>query len=240
MGRILSSIGIGAATVDTVLPTPELHPGETVRVDVELTGGDSAQEIQGIAFVLEARVESGGEHLLGEIEVDRSVSLSPGEERTIPVDVEVPLWTPVTTDGVSVWLETRLEIDWARDPTAEDEVDVVPDAFVSALFEAIDDLGFVLRNSDVVEVPHVDDRPIAQRFHFEPTDGTYETDLDALEVTVMPRDDDLRLFVEFDRAGTIADEHGMDFDKQEVSMTIGRPSVPAIRRRIVAGIKKNA
>jgi len=240
MGRILSSIGIGAATVDTVLPTPELHPGDTVRVDVELTGGDAAQEIEGIDFVLEARVESGGEHVLAETEVERSVSLSPGEERTIPVDVDVPLWTPVSTDGVSVWLETRLEIDWARDPTDEDEVDVVPDAFVSALFDAIDDLGFALRGTDVVEVPHVEDRPIAQRFHFEPADGQYESELDALEVTVMPRADDLRLFVEFDRAGTIADDHDMDFDKQEVSMTIGRPSVPAIRRRIVAGIKKNA
>ena len=243
MGRILSRIGIGAATVDTVLPKLELQPGETVQVDVEMSGGDSDQEIEGIAFVLKARVESSedsDEHVLAEFEADRSISLSAEEERTIPVDVEVPLWTPVTTDGVSVWLETRLEIDWARDPTDEDEVGIVPDEFVSALFEALDDLGFVLGSADLVDVPHVDDRPLAQRFHFRPAGGgEYEADLDAVEVTTMPRGDDLRVFVEFDRKGTIADEHDMDFDRQEEPMTLERASVEAIRGRIEEGIRRN-
>ena len=238
MGRILSSIGIGAATVDTVLPKSELRPGETIRVDVELAGGDSTQEIEGIAFVLKARVES-DEHVLAEFEADRSISLSAEEERTIPVDVEVPLWTPVTTGGLSVWLETRLEIDWARDPTDEDEVEIVPDEFVSALFEALDDLGFVLDSADLVDVPHVDDRPIAQRFRFRPAESEYEADLDAVEVTVMPRRDDLRVFVEFDRKGTIADDHDMDFDRQEEPMTLDRASAEAIRGRIQDGIRRN-
>lgn len=242
MGRILSSIGIGAATVDTILPEPDLRPGETVRVDVELAGGDSTQEIEGITFVLKAHVDSDGsndERVLTEFEVDRSVELSPGEERTIHVDVEVPLWTPVTTSGISVWLETRLDIDWARDPTDEDEVEVAPDEFVSALFEAMDDLGFTLRGSDLVDVPNVDDRPMAQTFRFRPTGGPYETDLDAVEVTVMPRSDDLRVFVEFDRTSTIADEHDMDFDKQEEPMTLDRASVESIRGRLEEGIRRN-
>ena len=242
MGRILSKIGIGAATVETVLPTLELRPGETVRVDVELSGGDSDQQIGGIAFLLKARVESGGdshEHVLAEFEADRSISLSADEERTIPVDVEIPLWTPVTTDEVSVLLETRLDIDWARDPTDEDEVEVAPTESVSALFGAMDDLGFALRSSDLVDVPHVDDRPIAQTFRFLPAGGQYETDLDAIEVTVMPREDDLRVFVEFDRKGTIADEHDLDFDRQEEPMTLDRASVEAIRGRIEEGIRRN-
>ena len=242
MGRILSRIGIGAATVDTVLPKLELLPGETVRVDVELSGGDSDQEIGGIAFVLKARVESDGdshEHVLAEFEADRSISLSAEEDRTIPVEVEVPLWTPVTTGEVSVWLETRLDIDWARDPTDEDQVEVVPDEFVSALFEAMDDLGFDRRSSDLVDVPHVDDRPMAQTFHFHPAGGAYEADLDAVEVTVMPRRDDLRVFVEFDRKGTVADEHDMDFDRQEEPMTLERASVEAIRGRLEEGIRRN-
>lgn len=242
MGRILSRIGIGAATVDTVLPKLELRPGETVRVDVELSGGDSNQEIGGIAFVLKARVGADGdgdERVIAEFGADRSISLVADEERTIPVDVDVPLWTPVTTGGVSVWLETRLDIDWARDPTDEDQIEVVPDESVSALLEAMDDLGFDLRSSDLVDVPHVDDRPMAQTFRFHPADGPYEADLDAVEVTVMPRDDDLRVFVEFDRKGTIADEHDLDFDRQEEPMTLKRASVEAIRGRLEEGIRRN-
>jgi sporulation-control protein len=239
MRRVLSRIGIGASTVDTVLPRTELAPGETVSVDVELYGGGSRQEISGIHLVLTARDDADGEHELVAYHVDEPVSLEPDEERTIRAEVEVPLWAPVTAGGVSVWLGTRLDIDWARDPTDEDRVEVVPDEAVSALFEALDDMGFALRGSELVDVPHVEDRPLAQRFRFEPTGGQYDEALDAIEVTVMPRSDDLRAFVEFDRAGTIADEHGMDFDKQEVSMTFERTSVAAIRGRLEAGIERH-
>lgn len=206
-------------------------------------GGESTQDIEGIHLVLKTRVESDGgsdEHELAEFDVDESISLAPDDTRTVPVDVEIPLWTPVTTSGVSVWLETRLDIDWARDPTDEDQIDVVPDDDVSALFDALEDLGFGLQSSDLVDVPHVDDRPLAQRFRFRPTDEQYEADLDAIEVTVMPRSDDLRLFVEVDRRGTIADEHDLDFDKQEVPMTLRRTSMEAIRGRLLEGIEQNA
>jgi len=240
MRRVLSRIGIGAATVDTVLPAGELRPGETVTVDVELYGGNSTQDIEGIYLVLTARAASDGAHELAEFVVERRLTLDPGEERTIQADVEVPLWTPITVGGVSVRLETRLDVDWSRDPTDEDGVEVVPDDAVAALFDALDEMGFGLRGSELDEVPHVEDRPLAQRFRFEPTGGPYEAELDSIEVTPMPRGDDIRVFVEFDRAGTIADEHGLDFDKQEVSMTFDRASVPAIRRRLEAGIERNA
>lgn len=242
MRRVLSSIGIGAATVDTVLPKTELQPGETVAVDVELTGGDSTQEIEGIHFTLKARVESNGgaeEHALAEIGLDRSVSLAPGDTRTIPVDIDVPLWTPVTTSGVSVWLETRLDIDWARDPTDEDRIEVVPDAFVAALFTALEELGFARRDADLVDVPHVDDRPLAQRFRFRPTDDRYEADIDAIEITVMPDREVLRLFVEYDRRDEVADELDLDFDRQEVAMTIKRANPDTIRRRLEDGIDQH-
>ena len=240
MRRLLSRIGIGAATVDTVLPAGELRPGETVAVDVELYGGNSTQEIQGIYLVLTASDEAGGAHEIAEFVAERRLTIGPGEERTIEADLEVPLWTPITTGGVSVRLETRLDVDWSRDPTEEDEVAVAPDDTVAALFDALDGMGFTLRGSELDEVLHVEDRPLAQRFRFEPADGPYEAELDSIEVTPMPRDDDLRVFVEFDRAGTIADEHGLDFDKWEVSMTFDRASVPAIRRRLEAGIERNA
>jgi hypothetical protein len=41
MGRILSSIGIGNATVDTVFPDTTVTAGETVAADVEVRGAQS-------------------------------------------------------------------------------------------------------------------------------------------------------------------------------------------------------
>ena len=242
MGRILSSIGIGAATVDTVLPKTKLWPGETVRVDVELYGGDSAQTIEGIDFVLKTRFaaeEGEATVTIDEFEVERSISLAPEEERTIPVDVEIPLWTPITRSGVSVWLETRLDIDWARDPTDEDQIEVVPDEYVSALFDAFDGLGFALRGSSLIDVDHVDDRPLAQRFRFEPTGGPYASDVDAIEITVMPRTADLRVFVEYDLVDEIADDLDLDFDRQEIAMTLSHATVDAIKGRIEDGIRQH-
>lgn len=37
MRRVLSSIGIGSATVDTILPRTELHPGDTVEIPGSFT-----------------------------------------------------------------------------------------------------------------------------------------------------------------------------------------------------------
>lgn len=240
MKRVLSSIGIGTATVDTVLPEAEVRPGETVALDVELFGGDATQEIDGIYFVLKSRVESADgdvdERVVSEAAVDRAITLDPGEERTIAADLDVPLWTPITRGGASVWLETGLDIAWARDPTDEDRVEVVPEAFVAALFEAVEDLGFALVHTELDDTPHLDDRPFAQEFDFRPTEERYAGVLDELEVRVAPRGDDLRVVVEFDRGDDVAAEHGVDFDEQEVPMTFDRPSVDEIRGRIRNGI----
>lgn len=241
MKQVLSSIGIGAATVDTVLPRADLRPGETVRADVELRGGEATQEIEGIYFALKATVDSEGEspvHVLSTFRAPETIELSPGEELTVPVDVELPLWTPLSRGGASVWLETGLDIDWAKDPTDEDRIDVVPDAHLAALFEAVDDLGFALRYSELVDTPYLDDRPFAQEFDFRPT-GSYREDLEELEITVMPRDDDLRVFVEFDTHDAVADEYDMDFDEMEAPYTFADPDAEAIRRRLAEGIDQH-
>lgn len=234
MKKVLSSIGIGAATVDTVFPRTELVPGETVTADVELYGGESTQEIEDIYFQLKTRFADGdgGERTVTEFTLGEAVTLEPGDERTVPVDVTVPLWTPLTEGGTSVWLETGLEIDWAVDPTDEDRIEVVPGDHTGALFDAVEELGFVLRYAELVETPYLDDRPFAQEFDFRPTDDRFAAGLDELEVTVMPRADDLRVFVEFDQEDEIADEYDMDFDEMETPLTFERADADAIRRRL--------
>lgn len=234
MKRVLSSIGIGAATVDTVFPRTELGPGETVTADVELYGGDATQEIEGIYFQLQTSPsgDRGQERTIGEFAVDRAVTLAPGEERTIPVEVTVPRWTPLTRGGASVWLETGLEIDWAKDPTDEDQIDILPDEYTAALFETVEELGFALRTTELVDTPHLDDRPFAQKFDFRPTDEQFGAHLDELAITIAPREDDLRAFVRFDRVDEVAEAYDMEFDKQEVSITFDRVDPEMMRRRL--------
>ncbi|MFB6183273.1 MAG: sporulation protein [Haloarculaceae archaeon] len=231
MGRILSSIGIGSATVDTVFPRTELVPGETVTADVELYGGDATQEIDGVYFVLKTE-HDGEKRTVAEFAADSAVTLEPDDERTIPVEMEIPVWTPLTRDGTTVWLETGLDIDWARDPTDEDRIEIVPDEYTAALLAAVDDLGFETTGSELIETDYLDDRPFAQALSFRPTGDGLAADLDELTVTLVPRADDLRAFVEFDQHDRVAEEYDQEFDEQEISFTFERASVAAIRGRL--------
>jgi sporulation-control protein len=233
MKRVLSSIGVGAATVDTVFPRTDLGPGETVTADVELYGGDATQTIEGIYFQLKTSLDDEDrERTVGEFAVDEAVTLEPDQERTIPVDVTVPRWTPLTRGGTSVWLETGLDIDWAKDPTDRDRIDVLPGEHSTALFGAVEDLGFALQATELVDTPHLDDRPFAQQFDFRPTDGQSVTDLDRLVVTIAPREDDLRTFLKFDRVDEVAETYDMEFDEQEVPVKFNRADAELMRRRL--------
>lgn len=48
MKKILASIGIGSATVDTVLPSTTVTPGETVDAEINISGGSAEQDIRSI------------------------------------------------------------------------------------------------------------------------------------------------------------------------------------------------
>jgi sporulation-control protein len=237
MKRLLSSIGIGAATVDTILPQADVRPGERVDLDVELLGGDAAQRIDGLYFTLKAGADDGDEWVVDRFEADGSFTISPGEERTEQVSVTVPVWTPVTRGGVRVWLETGVDIDWAVDPTDTDDLTVEPGPYVAALFEATTDLGFSFLGSTVVETPWLDDRPFAQAFAFAPG-SRFERDVDRLVLTTIPRDDDLRLYIEVQARDDVADAVGQDFNEQELSVTVAYANPEMLARRISSTIEE--
>ena len=54
--KLLASIDIGNATVDTVLPSETVRPGETVGAEVRIVGGNATQEVGAIRFELEMRL----------------------------------------------------------------------------------------------------------------------------------------------------------------------------------------
>lgn len=234
MKRLLSSLGIGAATVDTILPQADVTPGEPVDLTVELTGGDAAQHIGGLYFTLKTAVD-GDEWVVDQFDFDGSFTLAPGEERREQLTIPIPLWTPVTRGGPRVWLETGLDIDWAFDPTDSDDVPVEPDNFVAAVFAAADDLGFSFASSSLQETPWLDDRPFAQRLVFTPGER-YEADVSELVLTTIPRAADLRLYIEVKQRDDVADATGQDFNEQELSATITYANPEMIARRISSTI----
>lgn len=215
MSRLLSRIGIGAATVDTILPKTEFSPGESVEATVEMTGGASEQVVDEVYISLLAQIGD-EDRIVDEFTLTDSVTLEPEEERTSTTPVTIPAWTPITGADSRVWLETGLDISWAVDPNDEDEITVQPGPILAALFVAVDELGFERRGSEFREPNWLDDRPFVQAFRFAPREDVFRTDVEGLTIVCMPRDDDLKTVVEIDEAEPAEEITEVEFDQQEI------------------------
>jgi sporulation-control protein len=218
MGRVLSRVGVGGATVDTILPDDEFSPGERVTATVEMVGGDSEQTIETVYLKLVAYTHDETEHVLDTYELlDGAVVLGADETKTIESELRLPLWTPITTtDDITVRIDTGLDIEWAVDPTDEDEIDIVPDEFTEALFTAIEELGFAALGARIIdEVSWIDDRPVVQKFAFIPESEPFEDYLDILGVTCVPREEDLRVAVEINEIDVTADDPELEAKAEE-------------------------
>lgn len=235
MNRLLSSIGIGAATVDTLLPEREFSPGETVEATVELRGGSSEQEIDALYFALLTRVDD-DERVIDRFKITEPISLPPGETRTVTTEVTIPRWTPLTRADDRVWLKTGLDVSWAVDPNDEDDIEVTPGPIMDALFRAVDELGFDVRGSELREPDWLDNRPFAQAFEFGPGADVYRADIEQLTLVCLPREADLRTVVEIDEREPSELETAVDFDRQEVFHTFGTSNENMVRRQLKSTI----
>ena len=159
--KILASVGIGAAKVDTVLETEHLHPGQKFNAVSVMKGGDVDQDISGLDLALMTRVKVEGEdgeyftnHVIEKWRITDIGTIAAGAEKHIPFEARLHSETPITEINAGynqshVWLETGLDIDLALDPTDRDALHIYPNDAVSTLMEAMDRLGFSLVKADV-------------------------------------------------------------------------------------------
>lgn len=241
MKRVLTSLGIGAATVDTVLPTT-LTAGETVDARVDVTGGNDTQEVDGIYFALATQYETDESRRTAKIDTFRladSFSIEPDEERTFSVEIDVPYHTPVTKGKTTVWLDTGLDIDWAVDPDDRDPVEIEPDPLRETLFDALESLGFTLRTAkcEATESLFADHR-FVQELEFVPRSGPFAGDLDELEVVTLPEGNGFDLLLEVDRRGGLLSEH-FDADERHDRVSLQSGDEADLERRLRAAIERN-
>jgi sporulation-control protein len=212
MKRVLSSLGIGSATVDTILPHSTVHPGDSLDVRVEVEGGSTDQEVDDVYFAVVTRyvTEEGDETaVVARSRLTESFTIGADEEREFAATVEIPRHTPLTLGRTEVWIETGLDIDWAVDPDDEDRIEVEADERLAAVFEALDQLGFTFHTADCTAAPrslrHAG-TSFTQEFEFRAAAGPFAGDLDELEVIPQYTDDGLVLALEVDRRGGLLAE----------------------------------
>lgn len=177
--KVLASIGIGAAKVDTVLHTEHLLPGQKFSAEVIITAGDVEQDISGLelALMTKVKVESDegeyfADHVLDKWSIVDQRTLQPGEVLRIPFEARLHSETPITeiSQGLNqsvVWIATGLNIDFALDATDRDPVYVYPNEAVKTFMLAMEKLGYKLVKSDV-------EKGYLRTSNFNSTSGCYQ------------------------------------------------------------------
>lgn len=250
--KLLSSIGIGSATVDTKLSKAQYAQGETVEGVVEVRGGSVEQRIDEIYLALvttyireidDKKVEE--KAVLARYKVSDSMTIGPNETKTIPFQFALPYDVPVTLGSSKVWLQTGLDIKMALDPQDRDYLTIEPHPLVAAFLEAARQLGFRLCDVQCEQAPRYWQRrlPFVQEFEFRPTGGAFRGRLDELEAIFFVSEHGVEAILEIDRkargfAGLLAE--ALDMDETLVRFTYGPNDIASLPQLLANAIRRHS
>ncbi len=252
VNKLLASVGIGSATVDTKIFRSQLVPGENVDGIVQIRGGNVEQNIDGIYLSLfttyelkkdDHRVTAQTE--IGRYQLTQPLVIRPNEVKEVPFSFQLPLDTPITIGKTKVWVRTGLDIKNAVDPADRDYISIVPTPLVGAIFDSLGKLGFRLRNADCEQAKGIFRKrlPFIQEFEFVPVSGTFRGKLDELEVVFFPNPDGVEVLMEVDRkargfASLLAE--ALEMDESLVRFTVSNRDIPRLTEIIRSVIARHS
>jgi sporulation-control protein len=227
--KLLSSIGVGGARVDTRLHADSFVPGGEVSGETHIVGGSDAQEFNRIYLAVSTRYkheDSTHEHTLVEHDIAGRMQIGAGEERSVPFSFRLPFETPLSLGHHGVTVHTGLDISGAIDPSDADGIQVSPHPLQQAVLSAAQNLGFGLRQVENEYAPRKGaPLPFVQQLEFRPG-GRYAGRLEELELVFKLRGDDaLEVLVELDRrAGGIGGllESALEMNERVSRLTVTR------------------
>jgi sporulation-control protein len=210
LGRILASVGISGAKVDTIISNPNLSPGGMLQGTVNLLGGSADQAIERIDIALEtfARREVGdGETqqmvVIGAETVAPALQIKAGRTMEIPFEVRIPWDTPVNRiygrdTTLPIYVRTHVHLANAVDSGDKDPVWVSPLPAQAMVLDAMQRLGFRLHKVDVEYGQIRGARlPFFQEIEYLPGPN-FEGRLNEVEVTFINRPHDMDVIFEVD------------------------------------------
>ncbi|KTG09490.1 SpoOM family protein [Haloprofundus marisrubri] len=245
MRNVLARIGIGSATVDTVLPSATVIPGQSVDAEVHIHGGASEQRVGQMVFAVKTRYRTEDGHettTIDRLTLAEELTIAANQDEVRPVTLDIPYETPVTVGGIEVWIETELDIDWAVDPGDRDGLDVQPTPQMAALFDAMEQLGFSLHAADCEADPYgrySAGRRFVQEFEYRPQSGPFAESLDEVELVCLPDSDGLTVYAEIDRRGGLLSELA-DTDERKTQFTVTDDDPDVILEQVRSAIEEQA
>lgn len=214
--KMLSALGVGGPSIETVLSSPTCQPGGQVQGTIHIIGGEVTSSIENISLALVTRVEveSGDHEYSSNIEFNRIVvygafQLQSKATHAMPFSFPVPIETPITSvygqhlHGMTMGLRTELSIAGAIDKGDLDPISVMPLPAQQAVLDAFANLGFRFKKADLERgrIRGVDQRlPFYQEIEFYPA-PQYQRSFNEVEVTFVAEPHELNIIVEIDKRG---------------------------------------
>lgn len=234
--KILTSVGIGGAEINTEISQSRIRVGENITGIVNIRGGSLEQKFSSLEVELKVEYykevdDSKVRHTatITKIVLDRNISLAPNETRQIPFSFKVPEHSPISMNKRNIWVETELEMPLGLDPEDRDYVDILPSNSMEVILDAvINKLGFRLREVECYEGYLQGSRSgLLQEFEFVPQ-SAFRGMLDELEITFLPDLQGITLYMQIDKRtrnlGSLFQEM-VGLDEKRIRLTISNSNL---------------
>lgn len=206
--KLLSTLGVGGASIDFVMRNANIRAGEESGGVVRVTPGSLNQRVEGIVFRLIAQSRLEDRSVTSEIErwkVAESFEIAAGGQPfEIPVSYRIPAKSPISTPFTRLSLTTALDSDALMDPSDVDRITVLPEARVELIMNSFRQLGFRENNRDSGRF-----NGRWQEFEYLPTGGRARH-IKELDVIYDVRSDGVMLLVEAEKRSLLLDILNLD------------------------------
>ena len=213
--KVLASIGIGGAKVDTIINTDKIVQGGKINGTIQMFGGSVEQEINQISLNLMTKVKQECEdsyvyrsYIIESFFVNSKFVLKPNEKLEKTFEFDLHPETPITAfekwTESKVWLETSLGIDFAYDPTDKDYLSILPGSVAKHILDFMKNQNFKLAKADV-ESGYLRSRQFKSRsgfyqeIEFVPK-GFGFFGVKEIELSIIQDTNQTQVFIELDKA----------------------------------------
>lgn len=243
--KALASVGIGSATVDTILYEDKLTIGEDVKGVVKVKGGSINQQIDAIyVSLLTTYIKEFDDKkvtktaVIDKHKISEPFVIGECEAREIPFSFKLSSDAPITYGRSKVWVQTGLDIKNAVDPTDKDYIEILPSPIIGEIFNTVSNLGFQLRNAECEEAPYRLRKrlPFVQEFEFVPVRGAFRGRLDEIELIFVSQSyDSVEVLMQIDRRvrglGSLFAE-ALEMDESFVRFSVSKQDLPSLSNKL--------
>ncbi|GAB6098326.1 sporulation protein [Halanaerocella petrolearia] len=231
--KLMASIGIGAARVDTLLEKKQIQPGEEVKGQIKIYGGNIEQKIDKLYLYVMTQYEKEvddkktiAEEKIQQVDISVDQTIQPEDETEHSFSFILDKQTPISNSRFPVWIHTGLDIKRAIDPKDNDRLEILPHKYLKVVLDALEELGFKIKSIEN-EFVRTGKFPFIQELEFRPT-NLFRNELDELEMVYFITDDAIQLFFEIDRRGrgvTGLFSEALDLDESQEKLRINKTQI---------------